>query len=196
MTLKVLGNKSSGMVFVVSAPAGTGKTTLTRMLCDEFHCIVENVSYTTRHPRAGETFGKDYYFVSKEEFAEMVQKGEFLEHAEVFGHSYGTSKKEVFDHVKNGKHVILVIDTQGAQRLMDIDLEASYIFIKPPSLLELKQRLFKRSTETEESVLKRLSWAEKEIALAPFYDYVIINDNLAHAYDVLRSVIIAEEHKN
>lgn len=193
--MTVLGGLNRGLVFVISAPAGTGKTTLVRMLREEFHCIVESVSYTTRSPRANETPGRDYYFIAPDEFKQKIAEEEFLEYAQVFGNYYGTSRKFVESQQEKGKHVILVIDTQGAMQLKG-KIDAVFIFISPPSLEELKFRLHSRKSETEEAIHHRLSWAEKEIALAKHYDYHIVNDHLKTAYDVLRSILIAEEHKN
>lgn len=184
-----------GLVFVVSAPAGTGKTTLVRMLLEEFHSVVESVSFTTRAPRPNEVPSRDYNFISPEEFEEKIDEGEFLEYAQVFGHYYGTSSKFVEAQRQKGKHVILVIDTQGALQLKG-KIDAIFIFISPPSLEELRSRLHRRKSESEEAIVQRLSWAEKEMALASQYDYHIVNDNLKTAYDVLRSILIAEEHRN
>lgn len=186
---------NKGLVFVVSAPAGTGKTTLVRMLLDEFSSVVESVSFTTRHPRENEVAGRDYHFISKAEFRKKIEEGEFLEYAEVFGNYYGTSRKALEQQLGKGKHVILVIDTQGALQLKK-KLDAVFIFVSPPSLEELRARLFQRRSESEESMEKRLSWAEKEMELLLQYDYHIVNDQLKVAYDALRSILIAEEHRN
>jgi len=193
--MSVLGGLKRGLVFVISAPAGTGKTTLVRMLREEFPCIVESVSFTTRSPRANEIPGRDYYFITSDEFKQKIEEGEFLEYAQVFDRFYGTSRKFVESQQEKGKHVILVIDTQGAMQLKG-KIEASFIFISPPSFEELKFRLHSRKSETDEAILHRLSWAEKEMALSKCYDYHIVNDHLKTAYDVLRSILIAEEHKN
>ena len=190
---KVLGNSERGIVFIVSAPAGTGKTTLVRKLCDEFDCVVESTSYTTRTKRKNEVEGRDYYFITEEEFRQKISDGEFLEYAKVFGYYYGTSRHTVEELRQHQKHVILVIDTQGMQQLQGF--EAVTIFISPPNLDELKRRLTSRKSESVESVEYRLSWAEREIATASNYDYHIINDHLETAYDVLRSIFIAEEHR-
>ena len=195
MGTKILGALKKGLVFVISAPAGTGKTTLVRMLQKEFSCLVESVSYTTRKPRPGEEDGIDYYFVSEEEFARKLEEGDFIEHAKVFHHNYGTSKKFIESQLKEGKHVLLVIDTQGALQLKG-KYDATFIFISPPSLSELRSRLYGRQTETDQAIEHRLSWAEKEMSLAPNYDYHIINEDLYTAYTVLRSILIAEEHRN
>ena len=192
--MKVLGGLKKGLIFIISAPAGTGKTTLVRMLTEEFDCVVESVSYTTRKPRPKEEEGSDYFFLSKEAFEKKIEEGEFLEYASVFGNYYGTSSKLVDQQRKEGKHVILVIDTQGAMALRE-SLPAVFIFIRPPSQEVLKKRLIERNADTDESIERRLQWAEKEISLANRYDYQIVNDDLQIAYEVLRSILIAEEHK-
>ncbi len=189
-----MGHLPHGLIFVLSAPAGTGKTTLVGMLRDEFSCVVESISCTTRAPRPDEIPGKDYHFLTVEEFEKKIQDGDFLEHANVFGSYYGTSRDYVQQQQEKGKHVFLVIDTQGALQLMG-KLKATFVFISPPSLQELRERLFKRKTEDLTMIDERLSWAKKEMALASKYDYNIVNDNLHHAYDILRSIVIAEEHR-
>jgi len=191
---KLLGNVPYGLTFVVSAPAGTGKTTLVGMLTKEFDSVKMSISCTTRRPRHHEVDGVDYHFVTKEQFAEKLAAGEFLEHATIFGYEYGTSKAHIEELKKKGKHVVLVIDTQGAMQLIG-KIDAVFIFILPPSKETLAQRLIGRATEKKESIEQRLEWAEKEIACARLYDYQIINDDLATAYQVLRSIVIAEEHK-
>lgn len=195
MTHKILGNLSKGKLFILSAPAGTGKTTLARMASSEFSCVVESVSFTTRAPRGAELEGHDYFFVSKETFLDLADKGEFLEHALVFGNHYGTSKKFVLEKINQGKHVLLVLDVQGAMNLKKMNLDAVFIFIKPPSLLALKQRLMARNCDSSESIDMRLSQAQHELSFEKHYDYQIINDNLLSAFEVLKAIIIAEEHK-
>lgn len=192
---QILGNVAKGLVFVLSAPAGTGKTTLVRMLKEEFECITESVSCTTRPPRSGEIDGKDYHFITEDEFTAKIKAGDFLEYAKVFDQSYGTSKKYVMEQQEKGKHVFLVIDTQGAMKLKKADFSAIFVFVSPPSLMELKRRLFKRKTETVEHIEQRLSWAKQEIAMSNQYDYHIINESLQIAYAILRSIVIAEEHR-
>lgn len=195
MVQKVLGNLSRGICFVVSAPAGTGKTTLARKLIDEFDSVALSVSSTTRKARPGEIADQDYHFLTTEEFEERINKRGFLEYAKVFGNYYGTSKQQVEDKLAKGQHVILVIDTQGAVQLRDEGYRAVFVFISPPSLDELKQRLINRKTDSPASIEERLSWARQEMTMADHYDYHIINDDLDTAYDVLRSILIAEEHK-
>lgn len=195
MADKLLGNLSTGLVFVLSAPAGTGKTTLVKMLQDEFPCVAMSVSCTTRAPRAGEISEKDYHFLSKKEFEAKIKADDFLEYAKVFDNFYGTSREFVEKQQTLGKHVFLVIDTQGALQLKKRGFPAVYVFLSPPSIPELRERLFKRKTESDEHIEQRLSWAENEIAVADHYDYHIVNANLQNAYEILRSILIAEEHK-
>lgn len=195
MMTKVLGNLDRGLLFVISAPAGTGKSTLVELLLKEFPNVVsQSCSCTTRTPRPGEIYKQHYEFISLEEFERKIAAGEFLEYAKVFGHYYGTQAKEVENQQKSGKHVILVIDTQGAIKIKD-RVAAIFIFISPPSFDELRKRLFNRRTEDEENIQERLLWAKQEIAMASHYHYHIINDDLATTYEVLRSILIAEEHK-
>lgn len=186
--------RKKGIIFVISAPAGTGKTTLVRMLQNEFENVIESVSYTTRQPRPQEIPGKDYLFISHSEFEKKIESGEFLEYAKVFGQYYGTSRKFLAEQQKLGKHVVLVIDTQGAMQLKG-KLDAVFIFIRPPSMEVLFDRLSARKSESSEAIQERLLWAEKEMGYASSYDYEIVNDRLDHAYDVLRSIVIAETHR-
>lgn len=195
MSQKLLGNLTRGLVFVLSAPAGTGKTTLVRMLCNEFDSVVESVSCTTRPLRYGEVQGKDYHFIDKELFESRLERGDFLEYAEVFGYYYGTSRAYVTAQQKAGRHVILVIDTQGAMKLKEAGFSATFIFVSPPSLEELRGRLVKRKTESMKNIEERLEWAKHEMQMKGHYDYEIVNDNLHNAYTILRSIVIAEDHK-
>lgn len=195
MAEKLVGNLRKGIVLVLSAPAGTGKTTLARMLIDEFPSVVESVSCTTRSKRGGEVEGKDYHFLDKELFQAKLEKGEFLEHATVFGNLYGTLRSHVEEEQEKGKHVILVIDTQGAINLMERGYPFVFVFVSPPSLAELRTRLFNRGTDAQHHIEERLSWAKEELEKATLYDYHFTNDNLHRAYDILRSILIAEEHK-
>ena len=183
-----------GLIFVISAPAGTGKTTLASMLLKEFSNITKSVSYTTRAARKGEVEGKDYFFISKEEFEKKVQEDDFLENAFVFHDHYGTSKSFVEMQTRKKKHVVMVIDTQGALQLKK-KIPAIFIFVSPPHLSELKRRLKDRKTENEKGIETRLSWAQNEMEMVKHYDYNIINKDLSKAYDVLRGIVLAEEHR-
>lgn len=191
----LVGGLKRGIVIVISAPAGTGKTTLSRMLMDEFPSVTESISCTTRKRRLGEIEDKHYHFMDKATFDEKIEAGEFLEYAEVFGNYYGTLKAHVDQKCAKGQHVLLVIDTQGAMELKEQGYPAVFIFIEPPSMGELRARLFNRKTEGSEHIEERLKWAEKEIELKENYDYIVKNDNLHRAFDILRSILIAEEHK-
>ena len=193
MSGKVLGNLAKGLLFVVSAPAGTGKTTLVRMLMDEFDSVQESVSFTTRAARPGEEEGVHYHFVDDAEFELRRACGEFIESVRLFGNSYGTSLKHIQSVQEQGKHVVLVIDTEGAMQLKD-KLVATFIFISPPSTEALRERLLERKTESDEVVDIRLARALEEMSFRSRYDYHIVNENLLVAYDALRSVLIAEEH--
>lgn len=192
---KVLGNLKQGLLFVVSAPAGTGKTTLVTRLVEEFPCIVRSISYTTRKPRLNERNGVDYHFVSQERFHEMILQGDFLEYAKIYEEGYGTSKTWVQKQLESGKHVVLVIDTQGAKQIKEKKIKATTIFVKPPSLDELKKRLEKRGTDSQAAIDERFSWAERELVASKYYDYCVTNDSLETAYKVLLSIFIAEEHR-
>src|SRR3984885_7737170 len=194
MKKMLLGNLKRGLLFVISAPAGTGKTTLARMLVEEVPCVVQSVSFTTRMPREGEISGVHYNFLIKREFEKRIDKNDFLEHAQIYGDYYGTSADWVEQKCAEGKHVILVIDTQGALQVRE-KCAATLIFIMPPSLDELRQRLMMRKTETSNVIEKRLEWSRHELEAGKAYDFTIVNDELGVAYQVLRSILISEEHR-
>lgn len=185
---------SKGLLFILSAPAGTGKTTLVEKLTAENPAIVESVSFTTRPARSGEIDGVHYHFISREVFKEKIVRSDFLEHVEFCDNFYGTSRTWVDEKRLQGMHVILTIDTQGALLLKD-KIDAIYIFILPPSPAVQRQRLENRKTETSESIKKRLARTPFELQAAKHYDYAIVNDDLNAAYAALKSIIIAEEHK-
>ncbi len=186
-------NKLKGLLIVISAPSGTGKTTLVHMLLKEFPDLEFSVSYTTRPPRPGEVDGKDYHFVDRKTFERMIEEGDFLEWAEVYGNLYGTSRTQVLRALNEGRDVILDIDTQGALQVKKNFPEAVLIFILPPSLKELERRLRSRGTDDEETIERRLKIAREEIRRAPLYDYIVVNDVLEVAYENLRSIIRAEK---
>lgn len=184
---------SDAILFVLSAPSGGGKTTVLRKVMADLAGLVFSVSHTTRPPRPGEVAGRDYHFVSREEFQAM-QEGTppgFLEWAEVHNNQYGTGRAEVERQLQAGRDVILDIDVQGALQVRDAAAPVM-IFIAPPSLAELEARLRKRGTESEETIRLRLDNAREELKFADHYDYLIINDRLEEAVDSLRAIIIAE----
>ncbi|ADU97365.1 guanylate kinase [Thermovibrio ammonificans] len=189
-------NKLKGLLIVVSAPSGTGKTTLCHMLLKEIPTLEFSVSYTTRPPREGEVDGRDYHFVTKEQFERMIEEGDFLEWANVYGNLYGTSKSQVLKALEEGRDILLDIDTQGALQVKKNFPEAVLIFILPPSLEELERRLRKRGTDPEEVIERRLKTAREELKKALCYDYLVVNDELEKAFDQLKGIITAEKLKS
>jgi len=182
-----------GIAYIISAPSGAGKTTLCRMAAAHFPEVRNSVSYTTRKPRPGEVDGRDYWFVEDEAFDRMVDSGEFLEYAGVYGRRYGTSKKDLEALLDQGWSVILEIDVQGAARVRQALKGGVYIFILPPSLKACEKRLIARGKDSPEDIRKRLKIAEEEIKKAPSYDYLIVNDELDMAFEVLKSVMTAQK---
>ncbi|MCD6213778.1 MAG: guanylate kinase, partial [Candidatus Desulfofervidus sp.] len=180
-----------GDIFVISAPSGTGKTTLVRLLLSRFPTLSFSISYTTRLPRPGEVDGQHYFFVSEKEFKRSIARGEMLEWAKVYGHYYGTPLHFVKEKIAAGKDVILDIDIQGAQEVKKKIPEAILIFIIPPSWEELQRRITNRSTDSLEVIKKRLKAARKEIKVARDFDYIVINDILENALQELTSIIQA-----
>ena len=184
---------SIGKLFVISAPSGTGKTTLLKRVMARLPGLSFSVSHTTRPPRHGEKNGVDYHFISKVEFLEMIDQGLFLEHAEVHSHLYGTSWAAINQQRMAGIDVILDIDVQGASIVRrSQQLEASHIFISPPSLTELEKRLRGRATESEAMIAIRLANARIELEAVKEYEYLVINDLLEETVDLLSSIIVAE----
>ena len=176
----------------MSAPSGAGKTTLCRALVSSLPDLEFSVSYTTRDPRPGEIDGRDYSFVTREEFEKMAEAKEFLEQAEVHGEMYGTSKPRVQEILDSGKDVILDIDTKGASQIRAHTTTGTSIFILPPSMETLEKRLMERMTDSEEKIGRRLRQAAEEIRTYHEYDYVIMNDILEDALRDFRSIIIAQ----
>lgn len=190
--------KNSGTLFVLSAPAGTGKSTLVNMLVEEFNTVLASVSFTTRQARQGEIQGVHYNFVTPDEFKQRIARQEFVEYVQLYGEYYGTSAAWINSRLQQGNDVFLVIDTQGARHLQAQHLafgKMVYIFLVPPSLKELQRRLIYRGTESPDKIRERLAIAEKEIECVHFYDYCIVNDQLKHSYEALRSIYIAEKHR-
>lgn len=186
------GNK--GKLFVLSGPSGVGKGTICKKLLENIDLEI-SVSATTRKPREGEIEGVSYFFVNHDRFEDMIQKGEFLEHAEVFGNYYGTPKQKVLDKLAWGKDVLLEIDVQGAMQVKENYPESITIFVCPPSLTTLKHRLAGRGTESEESLNQRIAKALTEIEMLKNYDYYIVNDELDDAVKNVKSIIYAEHHR-
>lgn len=184
---------SVGKLFVISAPSGTGKTTILKRVMARLQGLSFSISHTTRSPRQGEENGIDYHFINKDEFLAMIEQGLFLEHAAVHAHLYGTSRAAIDQQRKAGIDVILDIDVQGASILRRSQhLDATHIFIAPPSLTELEKRLRGRGTESEEMLGIRLANARIEMQAASEYEYLVINDQLEETVDLLASIIVAE----
>lgn len=185
--------KQEGLVYIVSAPSGAGKTSLCNELIDIFPDLRHSVSYTTRAPRPGERNGIDYFFVSLEEFERMVGADEFAEWAKVHGNFYGTSVKTLEDYRAQGINVILDIDCQGARQLKARYRDAVYVFILPPSFEELRKRLEGRNSDSAEVIEGRMRVAMDEVKESSWYDYLVVNDDFAQALAKLKSIIVAEQ---
>lgn len=185
-----------GLMIVLSSPSGAGKTTLTRRLLAEQSDMAMSVSATTRNPRAGETDGLDYFFVSKNKFVDMIEDGEFLEHAKVFDNYYGTPRGPVEDALTAGKDVIFDIDWQGAQQLTQAAADDLVkIFILPPSQHELERRLRTRAQDSDDVIAKRMSKSADEISHWAEYDYVIVNEDVEESLTELRAILTAERSR-
>ncbi|MCX7695560.1 MAG: guanylate kinase [Caloramator sp.] len=185
--------KNKGLLIVISGPSGAGKGTICRALLEKHPEIKLSVSCTTRSPRQNEVEGINYYFISKDKFKEMIDKDEFLEYAEVYDNYYGTPRKNVERILNEGNDIILEIDIQGALKVKEKYPEGVFVFIMPPSMEELKNRIKKRGSETEESLLKRFKSAFQEINYVANYNYVIVNDVVEDAVKRLESIIVAEK---
>lgn len=185
-----------GLLILISGPSGTGKGTVCDLLRQKHPEISYSISATTRQPRPGEQDGVNYYFYTKEKFQEMIDQGQLLEWAEVYGNFYGTPKQKVLDRLEAGEDILLEIDTQGALNVMKVMPEGLFIFLLPPSLEELAARLKGRGTETEESLHRRLGAAVDEIKLAAKYRYVVVNDKVEDAQETIAKIIEAEHHRS
>ncbi len=183
---------ATGQLFVISAPSGAGKTSLVRELIRSVDGIGLSISHTTRPQRPGEQDGRDYHFVSQDTFRDLIAADAFLEHAQVFDNFYGTSKDEVSRRLNTGEDVILEIDWQGARQIRAAWKQTLSIFILPPSLEALRERLTLRGQDDEEVIARRMLAARQEMAHYDEYDFVIINDVFAEALDELRAIVVAE----
>jgi len=190
-----LASSDKGILFVISGPSGVGKTSIIRSVLERVKNVVFSVSCTTRKQRPGEINGVDYFFISQEEFDEMIRSNKFLEWAKVHDNYYGTPSDFVFKHMDDGNDVILDIDVQGALNVKRNFAKAKFIFIAPPSYQTLGERLKRRGTESEEKIQRRLETARKEIKYIPEFEYLIINEDLESSITNLISIIYAERLK-
>lgn len=185
-----------GLLVVISGPSGVGKGTVRKALFErEGHDLVYSVSMTTRKPREGETEGKEYYFVTKEEFEKKISEGKMLEYAEFVNNYYGTPLDKINEQLESGKEVVLEIEVQGAMQVKEKMKDAIFIFIAPPSMASLYERLTSRGTETEEIIRERCEKAKREVGLANMYDYIVVNDEVKNAADKIIAIIRAEHAK-
>ena len=182
-------------VFIISAPSGSGKSTLVNQVRKIVSGLKFSISYTTRPPRTGEQNGREYYFVSRTEFEEMIRKDDFLEYADVFGNYYGTARRFLREAEQEGKDLLLDIDVQGAEQIKRKIPEAVRIFVMPPNRQELEKRLRTRSLDAEDVIQRRLVTASREIENYSKYDYILVNDRLEESIDALKSILLAERLK-
>jgi guanylate kinase len=182
-------------VYIISAPSGSGKSTLVNQVRKTVPGLRFSISYTTRAPRAGEQNGREYFFVSRPEFEQMIGRDEFLEHADVFGNYYGTARRFLREAEREGKDLLLDIDVQGAAQIKRKIPEAISIFVMPPNRKELEKRLRNRSLDTEDVIQRRLVTATREIENYSKYDYILVNDRLEDSIDALQSILLAERLK-
>ena len=189
-------HRERGTLFIVSAPSGAGKTTICKKISELLDNLKTSVSFTTRKARRGEVDGEDYIFITEKRFRNMIRKGEFVEWAEVHGNLYGTSRKRLEKIIASGYDVILDIDTQGARQIKKTYGNGVFIFILPPSMTELRNRLEKRMSNTREDRERRLKRAVQEIREYKMYDYVIVNDLLNSSITKFESIVLAERQRS
>jgi len=186
--------KKTGMMFVLSSPSGAGKTTLTKKIAEHNTNFTISISHTTRKPRPNEINGKDYHFVNENEFNALLKKNSFFEHANIFDNNYGTLKKTVLEPLSLGKDVLFDIDWQGTQQLKKIkNLSLITIFILPPNIQVLKERLLNRHAGQEKLIEKRMNKFNEELSHWSEYNYVVINDDLNKCYNKILSIIMSEK---
>ncbi|WP_229815764.1 guanylate kinase [Bacterioplanes sanyensis] len=184
-----------GTLYVFSAPSGAGKTSLVKALLERTPHIGVSVSHTTRAARPGEVDGQDYHFVSKAEFEQLIGDGAFLEHAQVFDNYYGTSQRWVESELAAGRDVILEIDWQGAQQVRHLMPQTVSVFIAPPSIAALRERLGNRGQDDEDTIARRMRDARSEMSHYGEYDYLIVNDEFDNALEELQAIVIARRHR-
>ena len=187
--------KPQGVLLVLSGPSGAGKGTICEQLCNKRKNLAYSVSATTRAPRKGEVDGRDYFFVTIEKFKEMIANNELLEHAEIYGNYYGTPRSYVMSILDEGRDVVLEIDPQGALQVKESFPDAVFVFVVPPSLDELSKRIYKRGTDSEEVIKRRLSAATSELAYASKYDYIVVNDEVEKATNKVSNILDAERNR-
>jgi len=187
--------KEKGIYIAVSAPSGAGKTSICKRLMKMFPEVRYSVSYTTRPPRQGEQSGREYVFISDEDFREKIKKGGFVEWAENYGHLYGTSRETMDAFLKQGYDLLFDVDPRGAKALKESYPDGIFVFVLPPSLEVLKKRLKGRGSEPEEALKKRLEKVRDEIKEIFWYDYVVFNERIDEAVDRLRSIYLAEKSR-
>ena len=192
----MIEEKTKGFLIVVSGPSGTGKDSICSKVASDLKNIEISISMTSRAPRAGEKEGVNYYYISKEEFEERIKNDEFLEYAIVHNNQYyGTPKKEIEEKLNKGISIVLVIDIQGALKVKELVPDAIFIFIMPPSMEALKERLIARNTESKDKVLERFKRAYQEINEFKKYNYVIVNDDLNESVETMKAILLAEKSR-
>lgn len=181
---------TKGTLYIVSAPSGAGKTSLVHAILETVPEVVVSVSHTTRRKREAEVDGRDYHFVDHQRFQQMIDRGDFLEHASVFGNSYGTSRQHIQELLESGKDVILEIDWQGARQIRQVMAESRSIFILPPSIQALRDRLQGREQDSDEVIESRMREAVSEMTHYAEFDYIVINDDFEQARDELAAIFV------
>ncbi len=185
--------KNKGVLLVISGPSGAGKGTVCDALLDKYPGLHYSVSVTTREPRVGEVEGESYFFVSTEQFETMINDGQLLEHAQVYGNYYGTPRKYVLEKLNQGFDVLLEVDTAGAKQIREKFREGVFVFVAPPSLDDLYKRIKKRGKDSEEVIKKRMQAAPDEIAQAVQYDYIVLNNKVEDAVEQIGAIVLAEK---